>query len=114
ILAQVEALCDSVSIIRRGRLVEAGSLAELRHLSRLSVSVETARAPTELATAAGVHDLRVDGHAATFELDHDHLNDVIGRLHRLGLHSLHSSPPSLEQLFLRHYDDQPEPAGPRR
>ena len=61
ILAEVEALCDRVSIIRAGRTVETGTLAELRHLTRTSISAELARRAAGLADLPGVHDLRVDG-----------------------------------------------------
>ena len=105
VLAQVEALCDHVSIIRRGRIVESGELAKMQHLSRQIMSVETAQVPQELDTMPGVHALRRDGRQATFELDPEHLDAVIGYLHRSGLRALASQPPSLEQLFLRHYGD---------
>ena len=61
ILAEVEALCDRVSIIRLGRTVETGTLTELRHLTRTSISAELATPPNGLAAMAGVHDLHVDG-----------------------------------------------------
>ncbi|MER7889747.1 ABC transporter ATP-binding protein [Micromonospora sp. NPDC094482] len=106
VLAEVEALCDRVSIIREGRTVESGSLAELRHLTRTAVTVETARPVTGLETLPGVHDVReVDGRTH-LEVEPAHLDELLGQLIRFGVRALTSTPPTLEQLFLRHYGDQ--------
>ncbi|WP_028930325.1 ABC transporter ATP-binding protein [Pseudonocardia asaccharolytica] len=105
ILAEVEKLCDTVTIIRNGRTVQSGTLAELRHLTRSTVTAVTVADPAPLARLAGVHDLRVDGERVTFDLDNDHLDDVMRELSGLGLRSLVSAPPSLEELFMRHYGD---------
>ncbi|MCT2584893.1 ABC transporter ATP-binding protein [Actinophytocola gossypii] len=107
ILAEVEKLCDRVSIIRSGRTVESGSLTDLRHLTRTSISVETAAPPDGLAGLAGVHDVAVDGHRARLEVETERLPDVHRHLAGLGVRSLTSTPPTLEELFLRHYGDQP-------
>ena len=107
ILAEVEALCDRVSIIREGRTVETGSLAELRHLRRTSISADMARAPDGLATTPGVHDLRVDGTRVRCEVDTGSLNNVLLKLTSIGVNSLTSQPPTLEDLFLRHYEEEP-------
>ena len=106
ILAEVEALCDRLSIIRLGRIVETGSLAELRHLTRTSIVVETAVPADELAGLDGVHGLELRGTQARFEVDTDHLDAVVRRLAELGIRSLVSHPPTLEELFLRHYGDE--------
>ena len=106
ILAEVEALCDRVSIIRAGRTVESGTLTELRHLTRTSIDVETVRAPDGLAALPGVHDLRVDDHRARFDVDSDRLDHVVRLLADFGIRSLTSRPPTLEELFLRHYGDE--------
>jgi len=103
ILAEVEALCDRMSIIRDGRTVETGTLAELRHLTRTSVSADLAGPPGRLADLAGVHDLAVQGSRVHLQVDPDQLNDVLAHLTRVGVRSLVSQPPTLEQLFLRHY-----------
>jgi ABC-2 type transport system ATP-binding protein len=105
ILAQVEKLCDRISIIRQGRIVESGTLDELRHLTRTTVVVRTRTAPDGLGQLPGVHDLIVDDGQAHFDVDADHLDPVIGHLHRLGIRSLVSHPPTLEQLFMRHYGE---------
>jgi len=106
ILAEVEALCDRVNIIRAGRTVESGTLAELQHLTRTSVDVHTARPPTGLDALAGVHDLRVDGDRARFDVDTDRLDATMRHLAGLGIRTLASQPPTLEELFLRHYGDE--------
>jgi ABC-2 type transport system ATP-binding protein len=117
ILAEVEALCDRLSIIRLGRIVETGSLAEMRHLTRTSIVVETAAPADELAGLDGVHALELDGDQARLEVDTDHLDAVVRRLAGLGVRSLVSHPPTLEELFLRHYGDElaeePEQPGAR-
>jgi ABC-2 type transport system ATP-binding protein len=106
ILAEVEALCDRVSIIRKGRTVESGTLAELRHLTRTSVAVETEQPLDGLATLSGVHDLHVDGVRARFDVDTAHLDAALRHLTTYGIRSLTSQPPTLEELFLRHYGDE--------
>jgi ABC-2 type transport system ATP-binding protein len=103
ILAEVERLCDRVSIIRNGVTVESGTLAELRHLTRTSIRAELATTPTGLDTLDGVHDLVVEGRRVELEVDTDQLGEVLQALTRLGVRSLTSQPPTLEQLFLRHY-----------
>jgi ABC-2 type transport system ATP-binding protein len=106
ILAEVEALCDRVSIIRAGTVVESGSLRDLRHLTRTSVTAETDRPPDGLSTVPGVHGLDVDGNRARFDVEAAHLGAAIGHLSQLGLVSLTSQPPTLEELFLRHYGEE--------
>jgi ABC-2 type transport system ATP-binding protein len=106
ILAEVEALCDRVSIIRAGRTVQSGTLTELRHLTRTSITVETERPLDGLTDLDGVHDVRVDGDRASFDVDSDHLDAAIARLSQHGIRSLASHPPTLEELFLRHYGDE--------
>ena len=108
ILAEVESLCDRVTIIRAGRTVETGTLSELRHLTRTSIAVETARAPAGLAELPGVHALHVEDHRARFDVDTAHLDETVQRLAGFGVRSLTSTPPTLEELFLRHYGDELE------
>ena len=104
ILAEVEALCDRVSIIRAGRTVETGTLADLRHLTRTSIGPRPSAA-TGLDDLAGVHDLVVEGHRVRFDVDPSAL-DGAHRAHGRGFRTLVSQPPSLEELFLRHYGDE--------
>ncbi|HWC09757.1 MAG TPA: ABC transporter ATP-binding protein [Acidimicrobiales bacterium] len=106
ILAEVEALCDRVTIIRLGRTVETGTLAGLRHLTRTSVAAETSAAPTGMRELPGVHKVRVDDRRVEFDVDTEHLDAALRRLAELGVRSLRSRPPTLEELFLRHYGDE--------
>ncbi len=107
ILAEVEALCDRLSIIRLGRVAEHGTLDELRHLTRTSITAETRRPADNLVGLAGLHDLEIEGSHVHFSVDTDQLDAAIHRLGELGIISLVSHPPTLEELFLRHYGDAP-------
>jgi len=106
ILAEVESLCDRVSIIRAGKTVESGTLSELRHLTRTSISVETSSPATGLDALDGIHDLVLEGNRARFDIDTVRLGDALERLGAFGIQSLTSQPPTLEELFLRHYGDE--------
>jgi polyether ionophore transport system ATP-binding protein len=114
LLGEVEALADRVSIVRRGRTVTTGSLADLRRHTRTSVHAVTVREPEGMARADGVADYvceRLSGHAdIRLTIDADHLDATIGRLHAARIHTLTVTPPSLDALFLRTYgeplDDQ--------
>jgi ABC-2 type transport system ATP-binding protein len=103
ILAEAEALCDRVSIVRNGRTVESGTLAELRHLTRTSIQAELAGPPDGLAGLAGVHELQVEGTRVRCQVDAERLDEVLRHLSAAGVRSLVSQPPTLEELFLRHY-----------
>jgi ABC-2 type transport system ATP-binding protein len=105
ILAEVEALCDRVTIIRQGRAVETGTLADMRHLTRTSIQAELVGSADGLAELSGVHGLRShDGHV-TFDVDTTALDSVLRKLTEVGVRSLVSRPPTLEELFLRHYGE---------
>lgn len=108
ILAQVEKLADRVSIIRQGRVVQSGTLREMRHLTRTEMEVETVRPASGLDQLAGVHDLSsesVDGGSKiTFTVDGEHLPHVVDVINGFGVRSLVSHPPTLEELMLRHYE----------
>ncbi|TVR36162.1 MAG: ABC transporter ATP-binding protein [Nitriliruptor sp.] len=106
ILAEVEALADRITIIRLGRRVETGTLAELRHLTRTSMTVTTAQPPVDLAEMVGVQDLVIDGNTARFEVEPDAMAQVQRRLADHGVTMMLASPPTLQQLFLRHYGQQ--------
>jgi ABC-2 type transport system ATP-binding protein len=105
ILSEVEALCDRVTIVRAGRTADSGTFAELRHLTRTSVVVETAAPLTRLRDLPGVHDATVDANRAQFSVDDADLNGVLEHLVALGVLTLTTSPPTLEELFRRHYTD---------
>jgi ABC-2 type transport system ATP-binding protein len=111
ILAEVEALCDRVSIIRAGRVVQSGSLADLRHLTRTTITADLARPAAELAGLTGVHDLVAEDHRVRFDVDDDQIEQVMRLLGDHGIRALTSQPPTLEELFLRHYGDELEPQG---
>ncbi|HEU4566753.1 MAG TPA: ABC transporter ATP-binding protein [Marmoricola sp.] len=106
ILGEVEQLCDRVSIIRAGRCVESGTLAELRHLTRTSVDAVLVRPAAGLAGQPGVHDLEQEGDRVRLQVDTDHLDRVIAALSSCGIRTLTCTPPTLEELFLRHYGDR--------
>jgi ABC-2 type transport system ATP-binding protein len=104
LLAEVEALCDRVSIVRHGRTVESGSLADLRHLNTTSITVETVRPTAALAATPGVRELISEGTHARFTVDTAQLDGVLRALADLGVVAMNSSRPSLEDIFLRHYE----------
>jgi len=110
ILAEAEALADRVTIIRDGRVVETGALAEMRHLASISVEAELA-APVALEGVAGVHELAVTGTLVRCQVEHAALDEVLGRLHQARIRSLTCRPPTLEELFLRHYSPERSAAG---
>jgi ABC-2 type transport system ATP-binding protein len=103
ILGEVEALCDRVSIIRDGAVVESGTLAQLRHLSRTTVSAELTTVPAGLADLPGVHDLVAEGQRITASVEAGGMAGLMAALGAGGVTSLTSAPPTLEELFLRHY-----------
>ena len=104
ILSEVEALCDRVSIIRDGKNVESGTLADLRHLTRTSVVAELAGRPVGLEKLPGVHDLDVEGNRVRCQVDTAALDGVLRNLTSVGVRSLVTQPPTLEELFMRHYE----------
>src|SRR5687767_3612526 len=106
ILAQVEVLADRISIIRQGRIVETGSLRDLRHLTRTSVAAIVDRPADAIAALPGVHDVRSEGGQVTFEVDGEAMPAVVRELATLGVTALTATPPTLEQLLLRHYGDE--------
>lgn len=106
ILSEVEKLCDTVTIIRQGRTVESGTLADLRHLTRSAVHATVEGDPQALTRLVGVHDLEVDGDRVAFSVDNARLGPVMSEVTALGVRSLISNPPSLEELFMRHYGEE--------
>ncbi|MCS3779522.1 ABC transporter ATP-binding protein [Tsukamurella ocularis] len=103
ILSEVDRVADTITIIKDGASVETGSLASLRHLSRTRVEATLAR-PVDLANTEGVHDLQTDGDRVSFSVESSDLGRLLGELAAAGPTSLTSRPPTLEELFLRHYD----------
>ncbi|GGS28607.1 ABC transporter ATP-binding protein [Actinokineospora fastidiosa] len=105
-LAEVETVCHRVSIVRAGRVVECGTLTELRRLRRIAVDAEVTGAPGALAALPGVHDLRVEGGRVRLRVDPDGLDRALRALADLGVRDLQCRPPSLNDLFLEHYRDE--------
>ncbi|WP_327583030.1 ABC transporter ATP-binding protein [Nonomuraea sp. NBC_00507] len=103
ILSEVEALCDQVSIIRAGQVVETGSLDDLRHLSRTSITAEIGSPLPRLSALPGVYDVHHQGSKLSCQVDPAALPEVLRLLGQAGARSLTSRPPTLEELFLRHY-----------
>jgi len=106
ILAEVEALCDRLSIIRLGRTVQSGTLQEMRHLTRTSITAELKAPAAGLETLPGIHGLEIHDLQVRFDVDSAHMGEAVRRLGELGVTSLVSHPPTLEELFLRHYGDE--------
>ena len=106
VLAQVEVLADRISIIRQGRIVETGSLRDLRHLTRTTFVVELSGPPDGLTSLPGVHHVEAEDGQLRFEVDGERVGAVVQALAPLGVRSLVAQPPTLEQLLLRHYGDR--------
>jgi ABC-2 type transport system ATP-binding protein len=109
ILGEVEALCDRVSIIRDGQTVESGTLSDLRHLTRTLVVVSTRESVIALDGLPGINEFRLDGSQASFWVDAADLGDVMSRVAGLGVLSLTTRPPTLSELFMRHYGEEVSP-----
>jgi ABC-2 type transport system ATP-binding protein len=105
IFADVEALCDRVTIIRLGKAVQTGTLAELRHLTRTAFTMETANPIVGLEKMPGVHAVVSNGTNAKFQVESHALDGVLRHLVQFDVRAIHSAPPSLEELFMRHYGD---------
>ena len=110
ILSEVEKVCDTVTIVRGGRTVESGTLDDLRHLTRSSVSAVVDGDPSSIAVLPGVHDLAAttngSGTRVTFDVDNVEMGRVLPAVSALGVRSFTAQPPSLEELFMRHYGDE--------
>ncbi|MGH2063482.1 ATP-binding cassette domain-containing protein [Aerococcus urinaeequi] len=104
ILSEVERLADKIVIIRQGEIVESGSLDEMRHLTRSVITLESDKDLTPLATMEGVHDFSQEKDQAEFSVDHEYLNEVLRTAATIGIRNIQSAPPTLEDLFIRHYE----------
>jgi ABC-2 type transport system ATP-binding protein len=109
ILSEVEKACDRVSIVRAGRVVDTGSLADLRHLTRTRVRATLVRGVTasEVALWPALHDVVVDGTELRCSVEADHLTELVAALGQRGVTALSVQPPTLEELFLARYQEQP-------
>jgi ABC-2 type transport system ATP-binding protein len=103
ILAEVEAVCDKIGIIRQGKIVESGTLDDLRHLTRTTLTVEL-KSDLDLNKLVGLHDISHEGGKVRFSADAEYLDQIIRKLSNSGIKSLTAEPPTLEELFMRHYE----------
>jgi len=104
ILSEVERLADKIVIIRQGEIVEDGTLDELRHLTRSTVTLATEYDVADMATVNGVFDFEQNNNQATFSADPQHLDEILMEASKLGVRKFESVPPTLEDLFMRHYE----------
>ncbi|ALX49309.1 ABC transporter ATP-binding protein [Lentibacillus amyloliquefaciens] len=104
ILSEVERLCDRIGIIREGQIIESGSLDELRHLTRTHITVETKQQVSGLEDMEGVHDVDINDETISLQVNTEELDDVIRHISQFGVVKLESAPPTLEDLFMRHYE----------
>lgn len=103
ILSEVEKLADRVAVIRKGEIVETGTLDDLRHLTRYQYKVETEQETVGLKELSSVHDLQIKENEATFQADSDAIDEILKTLLLYGVKKLEATPPTLEDLFMRHY-----------
>lgn len=103
ILSEVEKLADRVAVIRKGEIVETGTLDDLRHLTRYQYKVETEKEAVGLKELSSVHDLQIKENEATFQADSDAIDEILKTLLLYGVKKLEATPPTLEDLFMRHY-----------
>ena len=104
IMSEVEKLCDRIAIIREGVIVETGTLAQLRHLTRVTMSVQTEKPMEGLAGMEGVHGVSETQSGISFQVDSDEIGGVVSYIAKYGIKKLESAPPTLEDLFMRHYN----------
>lgn len=105
ILSEVEKLCDKVAIIRQGEIIETGTLSELRHLTRTNLTIKTKDPITDLHEIRGIHNVEESDSEFKFQVDTEELDEVIRYIGQFGILKLESAPPTLEDLFMRHYQD---------
>lgn len=111
ILSEVEKLCDRVGIIRKGQIIETGSLDELRHLTRTHILVKTKKPISSLNELQGIHEVEETNKGLTFQVDTEELDNAIRYISQFGIIKLESAPPTLEDLFMRHYESNDKAEG---
>jgi ABC-2 type transport system ATP-binding protein len=109
ILEEVESLCDRVAILRTGKLIELGSLAEMRHLSALTVQATFTGEPPKVEHLKGVSDVSIVGHQLSCQVQGP-IDELLEVLTAAKPKTLLSREPSLEELFLSLYGDQTKQA----
>ncbi|MCL2046042.1 MAG: ABC transporter ATP-binding protein [Oscillospiraceae bacterium] len=108
ILSEVERLCDRVGIIAEGQIVEIGTLSELRHLTRITMNIETLKPLEGLEDLHGVHDIRLRQGGVSFQVDSDEVGSIVSHIAKYDVVKIESIPPTLEELFMRHYRKREE------
>jgi ABC-2 type transport system ATP-binding protein len=108
ILSEVEALCDRVGILRNGRLVDMGTLSDMRHLSALTVEATFDGSVPDLSRVPGVSSVEVEGRVVRCQVQGT-VEPLLKVLASSGVHELLSREPSLEELFLAHYGRSTDP-----
>ena len=106
ILSEVEKLCDKVGIIRQGKIIETGSLDELRHLTRTHILIKTKKSISSLNEIHGIHEIKETNQGLSFQIDTEALADAISYISQFGILKLESKPPTLEDIFMRHYENK--------
>lgn len=104
IMSEVEKLCDRISIIKEGTIVETGTLDEMRHLTRMSMTIKTETPIKGLEKVKGVYEITEHQGGTTFQVDSDAVGEVVSFIGKFGVKKLESTPPTLEDLFMRHYN----------
>jgi len=104
IMSEVEQLCDKVGIIKSGKIVDTGTLGELRHLTRVNMKIETEKPVEGLSGLAGVHGVTEDRGGLDFQVDYVNVGAVVEYITKFGIKKFESAPPTLEELFMSHYD----------
>lgn len=105
ILSEVEKLCEKISIIREGKIIETGTLSDMRHLTRTNLVVQTKQTVPDITNMKGVHNFNIHNGEMSFQIDSEELDTVIQHISQFGIRKLESTPPTLEDLFLRHYEN---------
>src|SRR5699024_10749786 len=103
-LSEVERLAAKVAIIRQGQIVESGSREELRDLTRSTVTLRPEPAVAQMTNVEGMYDFEQNNNQATFSADPQYLNNILKEVSKLDVKKFESVPPTLEDLFMRHYE----------
>lgn len=105
ILSEVDRLADKIVIVRQGKVVETGSLEQLRHLTRSTITLETKEDVVKMKDVEGVYDFKQKGKKkATFLADQKQINNILIQATLLGVEKFEAVPPTLEDLFITHYE----------
>ncbi len=114
ILSEVEKVCDKIAIIREGKIIETGTLSEMRHLTRTQLTIKTKEPVPSLSEIKGIHNPVASVDGLTFQVDTEELAEVIRYISSYGVVKLESAPPTLEDLFMRHYQGISQAEGGER